>query len=118
LLGGGGDEAYGQGGGKATLSKHPPTGIVTPHKRKVSLNKPSTRKNMHASKPQIEATLIEDDIILVRGAMEDASKNILQRYGAKQEDLYGRVEKELKEVQQAIFLVRAVPTAPSSSHIT
>jgi hypothetical protein len=49
--------------------------------------------------------------------MEDASEDILQRYGAKQEELYGRVEKELKEIQQAIQLIHAVPTAPSSSQI-
>jgi hypothetical protein len=30
--------------------------------------------------------------------MEDASEDILQRYGEKKEDLYGRIEKELKEV--------------------
>jgi hypothetical protein len=73
---------------------------------------------MRANKPQLEATLMEDDISLVRGAMEDASEDILQRYGVKQEELYGRVEKELKEVQQAICLVRAVPTVPSSSQNT
>jgi hypothetical protein len=50
--------------------------------------------------------------------MEDASKDILQRYGAKQEDLSGRIEKELKEIQQAICLVHVVPNVPPSSHIT
>jgi hypothetical protein len=48
---------------------------------------------------------MEDDISLVHGAMEDASEDILQRYGVKKEELYGRIEKELKEVQQAIRLV-------------
>jgi hypothetical protein len=33
----------------------------------------------------------------------------------KQEELYVRDEKELKEIQRAIQLSRAVPTAPSSS---
>jgi outer membrane PBP1 activator LpoA protein len=50
--------------------------------------------------------------------MEYASEDILQRYVAKQEDLYGRIVKELKEVQQDIHLVCAVPTAPSSPQIT
>jgi hypothetical protein len=40
--------------------------------------------------------LTEDDISLVHGAMEDASKDILQRYGEKKEDLYGRIKKKLK----------------------
>jgi hypothetical protein len=61
---------------------------------------------------------MEDDISLVHEAMEDACEDILQRYGEKQEELYGRVEKELKEIQQAIWLIRAVPIAPSSSHNT
>jgi hypothetical protein len=47
--------------------------------------------------------------------MEDAFEDILQRYGVKKEEKYGRVEKELKEIQQAIRLVRVVPTTPSSS---
>jgi hypothetical protein len=41
---------------------------------------------------------MEDDIGLVHGAMEDASEDILQRYGAKHDELYGRIEKELNEV--------------------
>jgi hypothetical protein len=70
---------------------------------------------MHANKPQLEATLMEDDISLVHGAVEDASEDILQIYRENKEELYGRIEKEFKEVQQAIFLVQAVPTAPSPS---
>jgi len=49
--------------------------------------------------------------------MEDASKDILKRYGEKKEDLYGRIEKELKELQQVICLVSAVPIAPSLAQI-
>jgi hypothetical protein len=45
--------------------------------------------------------------------MEDSSKDILERYGEKKKDVYGRIKKELKEVQQAICLVHVVPTAPS-----
>jgi hypothetical protein len=85
----------------------------------VSPKKYSARKKTHANKPQLEATLTKDDICLVRGAMEDTSEDMLQRYGEKQEDLYGRIETELKEVQQVVRLVRAVPTvpfAPSLSH--
>jgi hypothetical protein len=39
----------------------------------------------------MEATLLEDDISLVRGEIEDASEDILQRYGVKQNELYGRI---------------------------
>jgi hypothetical protein len=47
----------------------------------------------------MEATLTEDDISLVHRAMEDASEDLLQRYGMKQEEMYVRVEKELQEIQ-------------------
>jgi hypothetical protein len=50
---------------------------VTPQKRKVSPKKPSTRKKTHANKPQLEATLTEDDISLVHEAMEDAYEDML-----------------------------------------
>jgi hypothetical protein len=91
---------------------------VTPQKRKVSPKKPSARKKTCTNKPQLEATLTDDDISLVHRAMEDASKDMLQRYREKQEELYGRIERELKEVQQVVRLVHAVPTVsstPSSS---
>jgi hypothetical protein len=72
---------------------------------------------MCAIKPRLEAMLIEYDISLVHRAMEDSSKDILQIYGVKQDELYGRIEKELKEIQQVICLDCAVPTTPSSSYI-
>jgi hypothetical protein len=57
------------------------------------------------------------DIGLVRGAMEDASKDLLQIYGEKQEELYEKVEKELKEIQRAIQSVHTVPIVPFSLEI-
>jgi hypothetical protein len=49
---------------------------MTLQKRKVSPNKPLARKKTCANKPQLEATLTDDDIILVCEAMEDASEDI------------------------------------------
>jgi hypothetical protein len=49
--------------------------------------------------------------------MEDVSKDLLQRNGAKKEELYVKVEKELKEIQRAIQAFRVVSTAPSSLEI-
>ena len=72
---GGGDEE--KGGGEATPSKYFPIGTVTLQKRKVSPKKPSARKKTCANKAQLEATLTEDDINLVHGAMEDVSDDIL-----------------------------------------
>jgi hypothetical protein len=78
--GGGEDQGDGQGEGeegeeKATPPKYPPT--ETPQKRKASPKKPLARKKTCTSKPQLEAMLIEDDINLVQGAMEDASEDLL-----------------------------------------
>jgi polyhydroxyalkanoate synthesis regulator phasin len=59
--------------------------------------------------------LMEDDISLVCGEMEDVYEDLLQRYRAKQEEMYEKFKKELKEMHQDINLVCAVPIAPSSS---
>jgi hypothetical protein len=61
--------------------------------------------------------LTVDDVDLIIAAIEDASEDILQRHEAKKETLYERIEKELKDIQQAIYSSCAVPTAPSSSKI-
>jgi hypothetical protein len=73
------------------------------------------RKKTRASKPQLEAMLIEDGIGLICREMEDASEDLLQIYGVKKEELYERVEKELKEIQQAIQLICAIHIVPSYS---
>jgi hypothetical protein len=46
-------------------------------KRKVSPKQPSARKKTHASRPQLEGMLIEDDISIVHRAMDDSSEDIL-----------------------------------------
>jgi hypothetical protein len=95
------------------LPKDPPTETETSKKRKVSPHKPSTRKKTHASKPQLEATLTEDDIGLVYRVMEDASKYLLQIYEENKDELYVKVKKELKEIQRDIQVICVVPIAPS-----
>jgi hypothetical protein len=45
-------------------------------KRKFSPQKPSTRKKTHTNKPHLEATLIEDDISIFHGVMEDVSEDL------------------------------------------
>jgi hypothetical protein len=58
-----------------------------------------------------------DDLDLIIAVVEEASEDILQRHEAKQETLYEIIAKEIKDIQQAIYSSRAVPTAPSSSKI-
>jgi hypothetical protein len=59
--------------------------------------------------------LTVDDIQLIITVVEDASEDILQRHEAKQETWYDKIEKELKDIQQAIQSSHAVSTAPSST---
>jgi hypothetical protein len=59
--------------------------------------------------------LTVDDIELIITVVEDALEYILQKHGANKESMYDRIEKELRDIQQAIHLNRAVPTAPSST---
>jgi hypothetical protein len=122
--GGGGDEVNQEEGGEegekkdkgeATPPKDPLTTTEASQKRKVSLEKPSARKKARTNKPQSKNVLTVDDIDLIITVIEDASEDILQRQGAKQESMYDRIEKELKDIQQAIHSSRAVPTAPSSA---
>jgi hypothetical protein len=110
----GGEEGDKQEKGEVTPPKDPLTEAETSKKRKVSPQKPSARKKTRANKPQSQNVLTVDDIELIITTVEDASEDILQRHEAKQETLYDRIEKELKDIQQAIHSSRAVPTAPSS----
>jgi hypothetical protein len=61
--------------------------------------------------------LTVDNVDLIIIVVEDASKDILNRHEAKQETMYERIEKELKNIQQAIHSSCTVPTAPPSSKI-
>jgi hypothetical protein len=61
--------------------------------------------------------LTVDDVDLIIAVVEDASEDILQRHEVKQEKLYERIEKELKDIQQAIHSSHTIPTAPSSAEI-
>jgi hypothetical protein len=59
--------------------------------------------------------LTVDDIELIITTVKDASEDILQRHGAKKESMYDQIEKELKDIQQAIQSGHVVSTAPSST---
>jgi hypothetical protein len=55
-----------------------------------------------------------DDVDLIITAMEDALEDILQIHEKKKETLYDRIEKDLKDIQQAIYSSHVLPIAPSS----
>jgi hypothetical protein len=122
--GGGGDEVNQEEGGEegdkkekgeVTPPKDPLTEVETSKKRKVSPQKPSARKKTRANKPQSKNVLTVDDIDLIITVVEDASEDILQKHGANKESMYDRIEKELRDIQQAIHSSHAVPTVPSSA---
>jgi hypothetical protein len=79
----GGEEGDKQEKGEVTLSKDPLTEVETSKKRKVYSQKLSSRKKMCATRPKMKSTLTEDDVDLIIVVMEDASEDILKRYGTK-----------------------------------
>jgi hypothetical protein len=122
--GGGGDEVNQeeegeedkQDKGEVTPPKDPLTEAETSKKRKGSPQKPSAQKKSRATKPQSQNVLTQWMISnLIITTVEDALEDILQRHEAKQETLYDRIEKELKDIQQAIQSSRVVSTVPSST---
>jgi LysM repeat protein len=56
-----------------------------------------------------------DDINLIITAISETSGEILERNEAKQETMYGRIEVEMKGVQQTLYSSHVVSRAPSSS---
>jgi len=84
---------------------------------KVSPQKPSARKNTRASKPQSKNELTLDDVDLIITVIEDSLEDILQGHEEKQETMSEIIEKEMKDIQQAIRSSRIVSTALSSLKI-
>jgi hypothetical protein len=64
-------------------------------KRKVSPLKPSSRKKSRATVTKMQTTLTPDDFDFIIAALNDASLEIMEKQGAKQEEMYDRIEVEL-----------------------
>jgi hypothetical protein len=60
----------------------------------------------------MRTTLTLDDFDFIVAAVNDASKEIVEKQEVKQEQMYNRIEIELQGVQQALQSSRTVPTAP------
>jgi ornithine cyclodeaminase/alanine dehydrogenase-like protein (mu-crystallin family) len=63
----------------------------------------------------MQTVLTVDDFDFIITVVADASQDILQKHEAKQEEMYDRIEVELRGVQQALQSSRAVSTATPSS---
>jgi hypothetical protein len=119
----GGDDEVEETNGKEDQQKQ---GEVTPprdpadeadplKKRKVSPMKPTSRKKSRATLTKMQTVLTVDDFDFIIAAVADASQDILQKHEAKQEEMYDRIEVELRGVQQALQSSRAVSTVPPPS---
>jgi hypothetical protein len=83
-------------------------------KRKVS-PKPSSRKKSKATVTKMKTVLIVDDFDFSIAALNNASLEIMEKQESKQEEMYGRIEVELRGVQQALQSSRIVSTVPLPS---
>jgi hypothetical protein len=68
-------------------------------KRKVYPPKPSSRKKSRATMTKMQITLTPDDFDFIIAALNDDLLEIMEKKGAKQEELYDRIEVKLRGVQ-------------------
>ena len=59
---------------------------------------------------KMQTVLTSDDFDFLIAAMQDASLDIAEKQEAKQEDMYDRIETELRGVQQALQSSHTVST--------
>jgi hypothetical protein len=84
-------------------------------KRKVSPTKPTSRNKSKATLTKMQTVLIVNDFEFIIAAVVDASQGILQKHESKMEEMYERIEVELRGVHQALQSNRTVSTAPLPS---
>ena len=101
--------------GEITLPRDPADEADPLKKRKVSPIKPTSQKKSRATLTKMQTVLTIDGFDFIIVTVVDASQDILQKHEAKQEEMYNRIEVELKGVQQAIQSSRAVSIAPLPS---
>jgi hypothetical protein len=63
----------------------------------------------------MQIVLTTDDFEFIIAALNDASLEIMEKQEAKQEEMYNRIEVELRGVQQDLQSSRAVSTTPLPS---
>jgi hypothetical protein len=64
---------------------------------------------------KMQNTLTHDDFDFIIASLNDASLEITEKQGAKQEEMYDRIEVKLQGVQQSLQFSRSVSTAPLPS---
>jgi hypothetical protein len=74
--------------------------------------KPTSRKKYRSTLIKMQIVLTVDDFDFIIAAVEDASQNILQKHEAKKDEMYDRINVELRGVQHALQSSHTVSTAP------
>jgi hypothetical protein len=85
------------------------------NKRKVSPQKPSSRKKYRATMTKMKTILTIDDFYFIIASLKNTSLEITEKQEAQQEEMYDRIEVELRGVQRALQSSHAVSTAPLPS---
>jgi hypothetical protein len=85
------------------------------NKRKVSPMKPTSQKKSKATLTKMQTVLTVDDFDFIIATVADASHDILHKKEAKHEEMYDRIEFELRGVQQALQSNHTVSTVPPPS---
>jgi hypothetical protein len=71
-------------------------------KRKCFPLKPSSRKKSKATMTKMQTILTSNEFNFLVAALDDASLEIEEKQGEKKEEMYDRIETELRGVQQAL----------------
>jgi hypothetical protein len=85
--------------GEVTLPRDPTNEDDPLRKMKVSPMKPTSRKKSRSTLTKMQTVLTTNDFDFIIAAVVDASQDILQKQEAKHEEMYDRIEVELKGVQ-------------------
>jgi hypothetical protein len=79
-------------------------------KRKGLPVKTSSQKKSKATMTNMQTVLTSDDFDFLIASLQDASLEIAKKQEAKKEEMYDRIENELRGVQQAQWSSRIVAT--------
>jgi hypothetical protein len=98
--------------GKVTLPRDPADEVDPLKKRKVSPTKPTSLKKYRATLTKMQTVLTVDDFEFIITTVVYALQDILQKHEAKEEEMYDRIEVELRGVKHALQSSFAVSTVP------
>jgi hypothetical protein len=104
-----------QNQGEITSPRDPVDEADPLKKRKVSPMKLTSQKKSRSTLTKMQTVLTVDEFDFIIAAVADASQDILQKHEAKQEEMYDRIEVELRGVQHALQSSHVVSTSPPPS---